>query len=362
MACHLISPAYDVIPINQPDGALPPNHRVVRWRGRSLFSGYQVEVEAYPMTNNARINNARNSRFSYAVKVDEPCFRLPLDAGFDYRVFARPVIDSVLVGNRTLVYECTGRPLPQSLMTDAEEADTIARLGAPLAGGEPMNIAVIGGTGAGKSELVNRIYQVITGNHTSIAPTSDITGSLTNHLLCYRISPSLNLFDYRGFHLHGAGADANFGAYRQIMHFILQGQVAPHKYVNGVLTQGAVHANNRIHGVIFVQTLEDHAVVEGAAEKRRILMSMLAELGIPHVTVKTRVDEQSIGRLPRVNLTATPEDSLRLSELADAFGNNVFPVAKYVNSVRSPDNQQHRRLVLRAMRALMLNIQAVRGM
>jgi hypothetical protein len=176
-----------------------------------------------------------------------------------------------------------------------------------------MNILLVGGTGSGKSEMINRSFQAITGLNTSIAATGVSTGTLTKHLLCYRISPSLNLFDYRGFHYQGVDAEADFGAYRQALLFILQGQGASYKYVNGVLTPGEVHASNRIHGVIFVQTLEDHDVVNGSSEKRELLMLMLAGLGIPHVIVKTRVDQYSIDRLPRVNLAATPEDGMRVS-------------------------------------------------
>lgn len=356
--CNLINPEFDVIQLNLPDKDLPPYHRRVVWKARALFDSFQVEVEANDMSSN-RID----SRFSYTVQVPGTRFDLPLDAGFNFKVYVQPMISSCVVGSRKLVFECAGRQLPQAFMTDAEEADTRARLRAPLADGVlPMNILVLGRVGTGKSDLINRILQAIRGINTTVAASSRITGSLTRALICHAVSPSLKLFDYRGY-LVDNNADADFAAFRETIRFILQGAVAPHIYANGVFTQGQVDADsNRIHGVIFVDKLESIEGIEGAYAKREVIMTLLAEVGIPHVVVKTHVDGCSVGRLRQVNLASTPEDSFRLSELAPELSNHSFLVAQYVKSVDSPENQQHRRLVLRAVRSLMLNIDIVRGM
>lgn len=358
--CNLINPEFDVIQLNLPDRDLPPYHRRVVWKARAFFDSFQVEVEATDMSNN-RID----SRFSYKLQVADTHFDLPLDAGFNFKVYVQPMISSCVVGSRKLVFECAGRQLPQAFMTDAEEADTRARLRAPLADGvKPMNILVLGRAGTGKSDLINRILQAIRGIDTTVAASSSlITGTLTRALICHAVSPALKLLDYRGYVVDSHDADVDFGAFRKTIRFIMQGAVAPHFYANGVFTQGQVDADsNRIHGVIFVDKLENIDGIDGASAKREVVLKLLAKVGIPHVVVKTHVDACNVGRLRQVNLASTPEDSFRLSELAPELSNHSFLVAQYVKSVDSPENQQHRRLVLRAVRSLMLNIDIVRGM
>jgi GTP-binding protein EngB required for normal cell division len=326
---------------------VPDHTRTLKWTGRSAFSGYAVIVRATDSNGNVV------DRFSYTKRVKAPRFELAIDAGFSYDVLVQPLISNGLVSVPCSVFQCAARPLPKTIMNQAEE--TAFKHLVTLAGVR-FNVLVVGHVGVGKSELINRIYKAVTGTDISIAPSSnDSLVSLTLHLMRYVIAQQLNLIDSRGFLLQGNNVAQDFGAYMATLPNILDGQVAVHERIGGVLTAGQVNpAMNRIHGVIVVENMSlDYATVTDAERNQLQLLTFVRQRGLPYVVMATHADKCTKGRLPNVNLATTPEDCLRMSELASTVQReDTFPVAKFVGALNGAENAQHRRLVLTALRSL----------
>lgn len=327
--------------------------RTITWKGRWAFGGYKVVVKAKDSNGNV------DPRFSYEQRVKVAQFVLPLDAGFGYEVSVQPMISSGLVSAPTQVFNSTSsRELPKAIMNADEEEEFKKRLADSK---DSYNVLLVGAVKAGKSMVVNRIVQALSGVKATIAPAGDNDTTLTPYLIRYAGAKNLNLFDWRGFQLQGERVQEAFGTYLAEFEHVLAGQMEPHMYVGRVLQKGNVdEKKNRIDGVIFVKDMSaDFRRAVNAEENQGTLMNAVGRCGRQHIVVNTRLDKCNVDRLPNVNLAATPEDGLRLSELAATVEKETtYPIAQFVGDVNGDENAQHRRMVLTALRALLDSIDA----